>query len=165
LPQEQPTLNLDLLQQSLPAASAYLAASRGTDAEFLYSPSQIALACWHRASPGLVEGFLNWRYGSYRPGDTLGVGGGTATGSIGGSGTSTPVPIPQEEQNEEMEMENEPNEEKVVYGMKKERLLQIVAEITALIDRVEEAEIKKVKEVDKRLKACTNPEKVPGTAL
>ncbi|GFZ50968.1 hypothetical protein JCM24511_08726 [Saitozyma sp. JCM 24511] len=166
--QEQPTLNLDLLQQSLPAASAHLSASRGTDAEFLYSPSQIALACWYRASPGLVEGFLEWRYGSYRPsGDTQGIGGETRNGidSAGQSGTSTPVPIPQEEQNEDTKMVDEQNREKIVYGMEKERLLQVVAEITALIDRVEEVEIKKVKEVDKRLKACTNPEKVVGTAL
>lgn len=75
------------------------------------------------------------------------------------------MPIPQEEQNEDTKMVDEQNREKIVYGMEKERLLQIVAEITALIDRVEEVEIKKVKEVDKRLKACTNPEKVVGTAL
>jgi cyclin H len=92
-------------------------------------------------------------------------GNGTGTGSVGGSGTSTPVPIPQQEQNEDTEMDNQQNKEKVVYGMEKERLLQIVAEIAALIYRVEEVEIKKVKEVDKRLKACTNPEKVAGTAL
>lgn len=28
-----------------------------------------------------------------------------------------------------------------------------------------EVDVKKVREVDKRLKGCTNPEKIPGTAL
>jgi hypothetical protein len=96
---------------------------------------------------------------------------GNGTASPMGSGTSTPVPISQEEQNEDTDMENQQNNPgakekgRVAYGMDKQRLFQIVAEITALIDRVEEVEIKKVKEVDKRLKACTNPEKVAGTAL
>lgn len=98
--------------------------SRLTDAEFLYTPSQIGLACFRVAIPGLVDEFLSWRY------------------------------------------EDDPS----VYGVKEERLLNILDDIIAMIQGAGTGELDsdalaKVKEVDKRLKRCTNPEKVPGTAL
>lgn len=45
--------------------------------------------------------------------------------------------------------------------------MEILGEIEELIRGVgtDEVDLKKVKEVDKRLKGCTNPEKIPGTAL
>ena len=54
-----------------------------------------------------------------------------------------------------------------MYGVEKERLKEILSEVEGLIKVVGDGEVdlKKVKEVDKRLKGCTNPEKVPGTAL
>jgi cyclin H len=52
------------------------------------------------------------------------------------------------------------------FGSTKERLLEIVQDVAAVIKGSEvDLDMKKVKEVDKRLKGCTNPEKIPGTAL
>lgn len=55
----------------------------------------------------------------------------------------------------------------LVYGIEKDALVEIVSEIEDMIRAVGKGEVdlKKVKEVDKRLKGCTNPEKIPGTAL
>lgn len=53
-----------------------------------------------------------------------------------------------------------------LYGMEKSRLLEILEQIEALIQTAAVGlDVKKVKEVDKRLRQCTNPEKIPGTAL
>lgn len=55
--------------------------------------------------------------------------------------------------------------------MPKDRLLDIVTEISEIIAGVMEVngdvgvDMKAVKDVDKRLKMCSNPEKIPGTAL
>jgi cyclin H len=51
------------------------------------------------------------------------------------------------------------------FGSAKDRLLEIIKEVAEIIESAGEVDIKKVKEVDKRLKGCTNPEKVPGSAL
>jgi cyclin H len=52
------------------------------------------------------------------------------------------------------------------FGSAKDRLMGIIKEVADIIKSAEgEMDIKKVKEVDKRLKGCTNPEKVPGSAL
>jgi cyclin H len=157
--QEQPDLDIAALQKSLPAASDHLSTSRETDAEFLYTPSQIALACWHLASPSLVESFLNWKYSSFIPPAALGAAGGSVEGT---PALSDVVAESGEGQGDEKAGRIA---EKVVYGMKKERLLQILGDIEGMIKGVGEVELKRVKEVDKRLKGCTNPEKVPGTAL
>lgn len=51
------------------------------------------------------------------------------------------------------------------FGSTKDRTLEIIREVAWVIKGVGEIDMKKVKEVDKRLKGCTNPEKVPGSAL
>ena len=55
----------------------------------------------------------------------------------------------------------------LIYGIEKAALVEILSEIENMIRAVGQGEVdlKKVKEVDKRLKGCTNPEKTPGTAL
>jgi cyclin H len=110
-------------QRALPKALEALAASRMTDAEFLFSPAQIALACWRVADRELTDAFLNAKY------DAAGEG-------------------------------------KVPFGIGRDELLRVSGEVEAMV-RTGEAQhdLKKVKEVDKRLKGCANPEKVPGTAL
>ncbi|KZO98492.1 cyclin-like protein [Calocera viscosa TUFC12733] len=40
------------------AVEGYVSASRLTDAEFIYAPSQIAAAAWHLANPALLEKWL-----------------------------------------------------------------------------------------------------------
>ena len=95
-------------------------ASRLSDVEFLYTPSQIGLACFQLADPNLVSAFLDWRY------------------------QSSPE----------------------MYGISRERLDTIVKQIGELIiEHKEEVDLKAVKGIDKRLKMCTNPAKVPGSAL
>jgi cyclin H len=52
------------------------------------------------------------------------------------------------------------------YGIAKERLLGILDDVEDLIKKGEAVPEKAtLKGIDKRLKSCTNPEKVPGTAL
>ena len=51
------------------------------------------------------------------------------------------------------------------FGSAKDRLVEIIKEVADIIQGTGEVDFKKVKEVDKRLKGCTNPEKVPGSAL
>jgi len=43
--------------------------------------------------------------------------------------------------------------------------MAILEEIGEMVKSVPEVDLKKVKGIDKRLRSCTNPEKVPGTAL
>ena len=57
-------------------------------------------------------------------------------------------------------------EEDVPYGMEKGVLLGILEDVESMINQESGGvDLKKVKEVDKRLRTCSNPEKVPGTAL
>jgi len=51
------------------------------------------------------------------------------------------------------------------FGSTRDRTLEIIKEVAEIIEVAGEMDMKKVKEVDKRLKGCTNPEKVPGSAL
>jgi len=122
--QSKPEANIKAIQEALPLATKYLAHSRLTDAEFLFSPSQIALACFRTADEELVDGFLDWRY-------------------------------------DQVSEEND-----VPYGILKAKLSAIVRDIQLLVTQgAAELDLKKIKGIDKRLKSCTNPEKVPGTAL
>lgn len=128
-------------QRALPKALEVLTYSRLTDAEFLFAPAQIALACWRIADAELVDAFLGAKYAAFEEseGDRLGEG---------------------EGDEEEERMRNIP------FGIPRADLLRISGDIEVMI-RTGEAkhDLKKVKEVDKRLKSCANPEKVPGTAL
>ncbi len=100
--------------------------------------------------PQLVESFLDWRYANIPPQllAEVSIQEPSRNGNDSGFQTSsskTPVP----------------------YGMEKGRLLEILTEIRQMIESVGDGEvdIKKVKGVDKRLRGCLNPEKIPGTAL
>jgi cyclin H len=56
--------------------------------------------------------------------------------------------------------------EGLLYGIEKDELIRIVQDIErVIVDGRGEVDKGKVKEIDKRLKGCTNPEKIPGTAL
>lgn len=125
--QDQPTPPIDAMQRALPGALDRLHASRYTDAEFLYSPAQIALACWRASNRELVDNFLDWKYES------------------AASEEGAPQP----------------------YGCSVSDLRRIIEEVEEVVkdDSGANPELKRIKEVDKRLKACTNPEKIPGTAL
>lgn len=52
------------------------------------------------------------------------------------------------------------------FGTPKDRIEEILEQLADIVKAAQgDLDLKKVKEVDKRLKGCTNPEKVPGTAL
>lgn len=124
--QDQAIPPTDNLQRALPAALEYLSASRYSDAEFLYSPAQIALAAWRLANKELVDNFLEFKYQAAEAEE----------------GAALPFGAPLAE------------------------LRIVLAEVEAVVAAsTAKFDIKKIKEVDKRLKGCTNPEKVPGTAL
>ena len=111
------------IQKTIPTASTHLSASRLTDAEFIYTPSQISLAALRLTNRTLIDEFLDWQY-------------------------------------------NNVEEIEPAFGMPKERLLQVLDILEGLIKTGEgEMNLKKVKEVDKRLRQCSNPAKIPGTAL
>ena len=90
------------------AAIAHVRAARLTDVELIYTPSQIALACWHLVSPGLAE---QWARAKFEP-----------------------------------------------------DVISILPEIAQMIlGDGKPPDVERVREIDKRLRICKNPEKVPGT--
>ena len=118
--QSQPDPPLDRIQSSLPLALDHLTTSHLTDAEFLFTPSQIALACWQLADGEIVSLYLKWKYGQ---------------------------------------------EGELQFGIARDALEEKLRSVAETISSGPEMDMKLVKSVDKRLKGCTNPEKVPGTAL
>jgi cyclin H len=130
-------VDTEAIQRALPVALETLSSSRLTDAEFIYTPAQIALACFRVSNRSLVDDFLDWRYDTFKSN------------------------LPQKPAGEDGE-----TAARLPYGMAKDRLVQILQDIEVMIKEGSGAvDVKKVKEVDKRLKLCTNPEKIPGTAL
>ncbi|WOO80987.1 Cyclin CCL1 [Vanrija pseudolonga] len=125
--QDQAKPPVDAIQRALPAALDRLRWSRYTDAEFIYTPSQVALACFRLANAELVDSFLEFRY--------------AAASATEGAG--------------------------LPYGLPLDDLLRLTKEIEGVIRDAGQGEfdMKTIKEIDKRLKSCTNPEKIPGTAL
>nr|ODN89598.1 cyclin H [Cryptococcus depauperatus CBS 7841] len=116
--QDQSDPPTEMILKALPIALNHLSISYLTDAELIFTPSQISLACWRMADKMLVESFLEQRY------------------------------------------------QYPLYGLTRSRLLEILDQIQEMISSTEgDIDLKKVKEIDKRLRQCTNPEKIPGTAL
>ncbi|WVF67261.1 hypothetical protein IAT40_002009 [Kwoniella sp. CBS 6097] len=162
--QNQPDPPLEGISKFLPMALTNLSASLLTDAEFVYTPSQIGLAAWHLADPVLVENFLDHRYSTFVPSVKNDNGNGHGDGDTNGTNNNG---VDQKGEVEESGADGtNTSEGEEMYGMKKERLLEIVSDIEGMIKEGQvEIDVKKVKEVDKRLKQCSNPEKIPGTAL
>ncbi|OCF44398.1 hypothetical protein I317_01658 [Kwoniella heveanensis CBS 569] len=162
--QNQPNPPLEGISKSLPTALSNLSASLLTDAEFIYTPSQIGLAAWHLADPSLVETFLDHRYSTYVPSKNTSTSADDAVVN-GSAGDFDPNGTSSNDSAEGNSGESQ-SEGEEMYGMKQSRLLHIVSDIEKMIkDGQVEVDVKKVKEVDKRLKQCSNPEKIPGTAL
>ena len=103
---------MDDLRTAYDAALTHVRASRLTDAEFIYTPSQIALACLHMASPALASAWLR---------------------SKSGQGTV-------------------------------DSILQVLEPIKDMVVKQgSPPDVEAVREVDRRLKLCKNPEKIPGS--
>lgn len=163
--QEEPRAPIEAYQSALMDALKALEKSRLTDAEFLYTPSQIGLACWRTASRSSVDSFLDWRYTPAQPTKKKSVGE-NGSKDAGGNGDAA-------EDTKAAKDEDGEGDAPIPYGMERSRLEGILDEIQSLIGAVpdEKGDLMKafdtaqVKRVDKRLKMCTNPEKTPGTAL
>ena len=110
--QTLPDIPLDDLSKAYDAALTNIRASRLTDAEFIYTPSQIALASLSIASPALASAWLRSKSGQ------------------GSDDTVSAILEP---------------------------LKEMVLSQGSLPD------VEAVREVDRRLRLCKNPEKIPGT--
>ncbi|WVQ74363.1 hypothetical protein IAR50_003963 [Cryptococcus sp. DSM 104548] len=133
--QDQPRPPIDDIQKAIPKALLKLTESYSTDSEFIYTPSQIGLACLRMADRNLVDSFLELRYSTA-----------AADSQIDPDGDEEqPAPLYGMEKARLIE------------------ILEQIAKTIETDGR--ELGKDDVKPVDKRLKGYTNPEKVPGTAL
>ncbi|QRV76383.1 Cyclin, C-terminal domain [Ceratobasidium sp. AG-Ba] len=108
--QSLPELDQESAKRVHATALGHMRAARLTDAELIYTPSQIAIACIYIADAHMAETYL------------------AAKGSA--------------------------------------NMLTLVQEVADLIEREGKgADVGLVKEIDRRLKLCKNPERVPGTKL
>ncbi|KAK7694532.1 hypothetical protein QCA50_001718 [Cerrena zonata] len=124
--QALPDIDLNELRKAYDIALAHVRASRLTDAELIYAPSQIALACMSLASPGLASAWARAKCSS--PGSTPG----------SPSDSSSPTPDTA--------------------------MLQLLEPIKNMIlTQGSPPEVEAVREVDRRLKLCKNPEKIVGS--
>ncbi|KAH9857898.1 cyclin-like protein [Lenzites betulinus] len=110
--QNLPDASIEELSRAYEAAVGHVRSARLSDAEFIYTPSQIALACFSIASPMLASAWAHAKF------------------------PSTPHPP----------------------------VLDILDSIKALILREgSPPDVEAVREVDRRLRLCKNPEKIPGS--
>ncbi|KAI0094722.1 cyclin-like protein [Irpex rosettiformis] len=117
--QNLPDVLIDDLRKAYDDGIAHVRASRLTDAELIYTPSQIALACFDLASPHLARAWIRSKQ------------------------TSPPASPPVSEE---------------------DPMLAILKPIQIMItNQGQLPEVESVREVDRRLKLCKNPEKVVGS--
>ena len=105
-------ISLEELNKVYEAALVHVRTARLTDAEFIYTPSQIALACFSLASPALASAWASAKF------------------------PSSPHPP----------------------------VLGVIEPIKSIITQDgSPPDVEAVREVDRRLRLCKNPEKVPGS--
>ena len=110
--QTLPDISLEELSKAYEVAVGYVRAARLTDAEFVYAPAQIALACFSLASPTLASAWARAKFPSL---------------------SHPPV-------------------------------LDVLEPIKAVIEQDgSPPDVEAVREVDRRLRLCKNPEKVVGS--
>ncbi len=110
--QTLPDVSIEELSKAYETAHGHVRAARLTDAEFIYTPSQIALACFSLASPTLATAWARAKF------------------------PSSPQPAALE-------------------------FLEPIKEI--ILRDGSPPDVEAVREVDRRLRLCKNPEKIPGT--
>ncbi|KAG8923288.1 hypothetical protein FRC03_005211 [Tulasnella sp. 419] len=111
--QNLPDFNAEQEHETYEAALTHVRASRLTDVELIYTPSQIALTCYHLVAPELAEAW---------------------------------------------------GRSKITDQNEYDSLFEVVRTIEIVIQQDGSGpEVEVVREVDKRLRICTNPEYVPGS--
>ena len=118
-----------LLDTVYPKAASTILLLRLTDAEFLYTPSQIALAAFHLADPSLAERWL-----------------------------AAKLALIESSKLRKAPPAESPSVEATIRD--------IVDPIVDLVEKGKKAvDVEMVREVDRRLKYCKNPEKDPESSL
>ncbi|MCO5596176.1 hypothetical protein L7F22_050236 [Adiantum nelumboides] len=163
----QPAPSTDTMAAILTPARGNVQQSRFTDAELVYTPSQIALACIHSScSEGkeAVERYLeakqkrskeNWQ----REMDQRQKWRAMERQKLEKKGVKEDA-LPKALKEVEVSLESEES-----GRMDKKQTLAILAEIEEMISSHVAQTNEKVKEVDKKLKVCSNPERMPNSRL
>ena len=117
---------MDELRQAYDVSLKHVRASRLTDAELIYTPSQIALACLSLANPSLASAWAR------------------SQGSHASSNPPSPPTPPSSSESAILE------------------ILEPIKDMIAAHGHLPDVEA--VREVDRRLRLCKNPEKVVGSS-
>ncbi|KAJ3554699.1 hypothetical protein NM688_g2974 [Phlebia brevispora] len=121
--QSLPDISMEELRKAYETALTHVRASRLTDAEFIYTPSQIALACLSLAAPQIATAWATFKQDFAQS-----------------SPSSTPSAQPDS-------------------GLA--AVLEFIK--TMILTNGSPPNVEAVREVDRRLKICKNPEKVVGS--
>lgn len=146
--QELPNADVNRIAKVYHNAKAHVSRSRRSDAEFIYTPSQITLACMRKADRELVSQMSDLLYGSSANGNDV-----------------------KAENGMEVDGEDiKPSMENLTisssHSLARQKLEAILDSIEAAIDDVnDDYDLKKVKEVDKMLKSCRNPMRDTESAM
>lgn len=154
------------LSVAFPRAQSYCRASRLTSAELVYTPAQIALACFRLADSTLVDQWLEAKEGKNKRGQF------TSRAprkrwADGGNGGDAPRPPPPTKPDgtgggDEAAVPTEEEEE-----LEQNELGPVLDQVQSMIEDGQKNPVEKarVKEVDLRLRWARNPEKDPNSAL
>ena len=151
-------VDLSALSAALPKAQSYCRASRLTSAELVYTPAQIALACFRLADPTLVEQWLEAKQGK-RGQSRVPT---NKPSSPDGEGGDAPPPPKQDGAAGRDDAVASATEE-----LEQNELRGVLDQVQSMIEEGQKnpAEKARVKEVDLRLRWARNPEKDPNSAL
>ncbi|KAI0793393.1 cyclin-like protein [Abortiporus biennis] len=122
--QTLPDIRMDELRDAYDVALKHVRESRLTDAELIYTPSQIALTCFSLASPSLASAWVRSKH----------------TPPASPPTPTSPSPIPETD------------------------ILELIEPIKSMILQYGTMpDVEAVREVDRRLRLCKNPEKIVGS--
>ncbi len=146
--QELPNGDVNRIAKAYHVAKSHVSRSRRSDAEFIYTPSQITLACMRKADRELVSQMLDLLYGTSSNGDVVKAENG------------------MEVDGEDIQPSMEGLTISTSLSLARRNLEAILDTIDAAIDAVnDDYDLKKVKEVDKMLKSCRNPMRDTESAM
>ncbi|KAK4054680.1 hypothetical protein OIO90_003492 [Microbotryomycetes sp. JL221] len=143
--------SLEQLQQVYAQSKSFIRTSRLTDLEFVYSPSQISLACFNLTNSKLVESWLGFKHTRQtqkkRKHEEL-------------HSTTKANKVSSNKSNDE-------DDQTDLNELDKQRLIDVLVHIGEIILQTKENPIDKtrVTEIDKRLRVARNPEKDPNSLL
>lgn len=165
LPSQSLAPSSDVMQQLLGPARTNVQHSRFTDAEFIYTPSQIALASLSLASTAaeeLVKGYLD-----VKEKRALQVQRSARDKRQAWRAQQNAKKTKQQDRGAS-EVQDDPVSEDAPLGMRREALDNLLHEIKRMIQAREKqgtSDIEQVRAIDKKLKQCANPELDPKSRM